>query len=719
MLDLHLIMNRKIDISSKISNLNGIGPKYLKIFEKIGINSILDLLLYFPRSYNDYRKIKNIIDLKPDEEVTIKGEVILSGLIKSRRKIYEVQMSDGTSNFKIIWFNPIYGYLKDNFKIGSHIILSGKVLKSKNSKIYQMINPSPDKYLIFDSEENIENFANISPTYPLTKGLSQNKIKNLIQDLLRNFSFSSLDILSEDILTEQNILQLSEAIKEIHIPDKNSNLVDMESSFSIYKSKAHKSIIFFEFLILCLGLKIINSNNPKSNKKHKSKLVNSMVDQIKEKIPFSLTKSQNDVIKEIYHDMESDNQMNRLLQGDVGSGKTIIGLMAMAYSYDNNYQSCMIAPTEILADQHYYYLKKYIPHEELALLKSSLSLKDKEIIINNIKSGKVKFIVGTHSLFQPKIIYKNLGLIVIDEQHRFGVEQRKLMIDKGFDPHILTMTATPIPRTLSSIFFSNFDISILKNINCKKQKIVTEVVDKKNYKDLIDSVYNEISAGRQVFFLCPLINKSENDEFLDLVDVNTLYNYFKTTKLSEFNFEIVHGELSSEKKEKIMDEFRKGNIDFLISTTVIEVGVDIPNASIMIIHNPERFGLSQLHQLRGRVGRGNYKSHCYLVVDNKKLNKKSLERIDIFSETNDGFELSEVDLSIRGPGAFYGAGSQQSGNYLSLNMADIKRDLEILKDAKNCCDKIEKYDFFKKNYDQILENINILWGKSINLKKIL
>ncbi len=711
-------MSNKLNINSKISSLKGVGPKLENILKNAGIIDLSDLLFYFPRKYNDYRYLKNIDELVEGEEITIKGKIISSGLIKARRKIYEVIINDGTGNFKITWFNPIYKYLKENFKIDNFVILSGKTNKTKSAKIFQIFNPSPDQYFISNNDDDLVNFANISPVYKLTKGLTQNRLKKILTDVLKKIDFDELEIFSNDILNDFNLMKISDSIRYIHKPSKSSEIVDLESANSVNNSIAHRSMIFYEFLLICLGMKIASEENViKKSKKHILEN-NSLYSEILDKLPFQLTNSQNKVLNEILKDMSQDEQMNRLLQGDVGSGKTIIALLSMAVSSDNNFQSCIVAPTEILADQHYLYLKDFVPNEELVLLKSSLSVAEKNNALKLIKSGQAKFIVGTHSLFQPNVIYKNLGLIVIDEQHRFGVEQRKLMMEKGEGSDVLIMTATPIPRTLSSILLSDYDVSTIDRIEHKKQNIETKIVDKAQFDKLIDFIDDQLSQGRQAFFLCPLINSSENEDFENLVNVYLLKDILQKTNLKKYKYDILHGDLDTSKKEHIMSELRAGKLNFIISTTVIEVGLDIPNANIMTIFNPERFGLSQLHQLRGRIGRGRHSSYCFLINDSK-INDNSMERIKVFTQINDGFELSEKDLALRGPGAFYGAGSEQSGNVWNLNLGNIKRDIHILKEAKECADRIESYNIFTNDKDKIIKNIDLIWGKTINLTKIL
>ena len=719
MLAIHLKMNKELNYNHDISTLNGVGPKIKNTLNSIGLNDLSDLIFYFPRKYNDYRNLKKISDLKDGEEVTIKGKILFSGLLKSRRKIYEVIINDGSGNFKITWFNPIYGYLKEAFKLDYWVGISGKVTQTKSLKIFQLINPSPDKYFISNNSDSLNNFASIHPIYSLTKGLTQNRLKKLIFEAIGNTRLDDFNIFSDDICKDFNLIKIDNALKLLHAPDKSMPIVDIDSKESIYKSLPHRSIIFYEFLLLCLGLKLSeNKKSTKLYKQHKINIENSLYKRILNNLPFSLTRSQNKVLDEIINDMMLPKQMNRLLQGDVGSGKTILALLSMAISYDNGFQSCLVAPTEILADQHYLYLKNFVPNQELILLKSSMKVKEKKIILDSIKNGKSKFIVGTHSLFQSLVNYKNLGLIVIDEQHRFGVEQRKLMMDKGESSDMLIMTATPIPRTLSSILMTDYDISIIDKIEHREREIETSVIKKNQFSKLINFIDDELSQSRQAFFLCPLINKSSNEDFENLMDLKTLQNILKSTNLGKYKYEILHGDLNTNEKDLIMTMFRSGELNFIISTTVIEVGVDIPNANIMTIFNPERFGLSQLHQLRGRIGRGKHKSYCFLINDGN-INEVSLQRIESFTKISDGFELAEKDLLLRGPGAFYGAGKQQSGNVWNLNFGNIKRDIDILKEAKLCSDKIKSYSIYKNDKEKILKNIDLIWGKTINLTKIL
>ena len=409
--------------------------------------------------------------------------------------------------------------------------------------------------------------------------------------------------------------------------------------------------------------------------------------------------------------------MSRLLQGDVGSGKTIVALLSMARSYDNGYQSALIAPTEILADQHYLFLKNYVNIEDLVILKSSISKTEKIRIKERIVSGKAKFIVGTHSLFQEDVEYKKLGMVVIDEQHRFGVVQRKLMSEKGENPDVLVMTATPIPRTLSNIFFTDYKISKIDEMPKNRGKISTKIVSIKDSDKVYNFLVNELNNSRQAFILCPLISKSDNEEFESLEDVESLNLKLKKGKLKDFEVGVIHGKLSADEKESVMNKFRLNKINVLISTTVIEVGVDVPNASTMIIYNPERFGLSQLHQLRGRIGRGPSKSTCILLVD--QISEVSKERLLIFKNNLDGFIISEKDMEIRGPGAFYGAGSEQSGKFWDLHLANLRRDFSILKEARLCSLNIEEYSFYKKDKDCFNSLILSIWGEKLNLTKII
>ena len=710
--------NKSYNLDNKITVVSGVGPKIQQVFNSIGIYRIRDLLFYFPRRYKDYRETKEISKIAVNDEVTLKGKVTSSGLIRSKRKIYEVIISDETGQFKIIWFNPFYGYLKQNFQIGTTVVLSGKATKSNSSKFLQMVNPKPENIFFLPTDSGVSDFAKIAPIYPLTKGLTQNRLNMILNEIFINTSLKELDLFSQDVMDEYGLINISDSISRIHKPLNEDELVDLELSHSVGSSIYHKTIIFYEFLILCLGVKEKQkSKQVLIGKQHLVKSKDSFYSSLKENLPFILTSSQEQVLKEIIYDMRSKEQMNRLLQGDVGSGKTIVALLSMALSYDNGYQSTIIAPTEILADQHYLFLKKYVDINELVILKSSLSSEQRKEVLNKIASGSVKFIVGTHSLFQDRVVYENLGLIVIDEQHRFGVLQRKLMAEKGRSPDILIMTATPIPRTLSSIFFSDYSISRINMMPENRGKIETKISSLRSSDNAFDFAVNQLKEGRQAFVLCPLISKSENIEFESLADVESVYKDVAFNSFKDFKVEILHGKQKSSDKEKIMDKFRKKEIDVLVSTTVIEVGVDIPNVNLMIIYNPERFGLSQLHQLRGRIGRGGYDSTCILMVDD--INESSKERLSIFRDNLDGFVLSEKDMQIRGPGAFYGAGTEQSGRFWDLHLANLRRDFEILKEAKKCADNIESYKFYNDRISILEDLILDFWGDKLELTKTI
>ena len=712
--------SNKYKLSDSLSSLPGIGPKIEKLFEGIDVKNIQDLLFYFPRYYKDYRNTKKISEIFENEEVTIKGEIISSNLIRSRTKIYEVVIKDDLAQLKIIWFNPFYRYLKDNFVIGNFAIISGKAVKSRSSKYLQIVNPKPENIITIGKDEKLEKFGKISSIYPLTKGLTQNRIVNILDYSLLNTELLSLDFFSEDIIKKFNLCSISESIIGIHQPErlKDEEVVDTESSESIYKSIPHRTFIFFEFLILCLGIKYKQNTKDKNvGISHSTTEKKGLFSKIFSNLPFLLTNSQLHVLEEIRKDMSSTIQMSRLLQGDVGSGKTIVALLSMARSYDNGYQSALIAPTEILADQHYLFLKNYVNIEDLVILKSSISKTEKIRIKKRIASGKAKFIVGTHSLFQEDVEYKKLGMVVIDEQHRFGVVQRKLMSEKGENPDVLVMTATPIPRTLSNIFFTDYKISKIDEMPKNRGEISTKIASIKDSDKVYNFLVNELNNSKQAFVLCPLISKSDNEEFESLEDVESLNLKLKKGKLKDFEVGVIHGKLSADEKESVMNKFRLNKINILISTTVIEVGVDVPNASTMIIYNPERFGLSQLHQLRGRIGRGPSKSTCILLVD--QISEVSKERLLIFKNNLDGFIISEKDMEIRGPGAFYGAGSEQSGKFWDLHLANLRRDFSILKEARLCSLHIEEYSFYKKDKDCFNSLILSIWGEKLNLTKII
>lgn len=656
----------------KIENLSGIGKRRKDIYNKLGISDIESLLHFFPRSYIDYTKYTPIKECINGSEVFIKAKVLkkLDYIkIKKNLTIYSISVIDeefNTVNIKI--FNSKYNY--DLIIPGNTYYFHGKYQKNRMQS-----------QITLKSFIDIYSKEKILPIYKLTNGISQNIIRNNIKQ-----AFAYINLLNETIpdyiKNKYKLCDKSFAIKNIHFPDSNKNL-----------DKAKEFLIFEECLALQLGILKL-----KQYQKSNTDCIISDTDlsEFYNILPFNLSNGQINSINDCIKDMQNNTPMNRLIQGDVGSGKTVVAAAISYCCYKNNMQSCIMVPTEILAEQHYNTFINIFSKLGLniALLTGSTTQKQKKRIKSYIESGIYDIIIGTHALIQDDFYFKRLGLVITDEQHRFGVLQRSMLISKGNNPHVCVMSATPIPRTLALIIYGGLDISIIDSIPLGRKKIETYSITPDKRKRAFNFIKNHIGFGEQAYIICPLVEEGK----LDLANVTKYHNdlssnFFKTYKLG-----LLHGKLSSKEKEDIMQKFKNKEIDILISTTVVEVGVDIPNATIIMIENAERFGLSQLHQLRGRVGRGNLKSYCILVSENKS------KRLQFMCKTNDGFTISEYDLKLRGPGDFFG--SRQHG-LPELKIANMINNTDIFKETLHISKSI------------ILKDPNLSNDEHANLKKLV
>jgi len=616
-----------IDLNQNIQYIKGVGPSRITLLNKLGIYTLEDLITFYPREYEDRGVIKNICDLTPGENATFKGIAMSApkeARIKKNMTITKLVVRDGTGSALLTWFNQ--SYIKNQFESNMEYTFYGKV----NSNAGGRVEVSP---LTFDKEGENKNTGKIIPIYPLTAGLSQNVLRSIIENAMKICNNQFEEFLNENIRKKYNLCEENFAINNIHFPEKSE-----------YFMIAKKRIAFEELLLLQLGLLNIKEKGKKEiNGINFSKDEN--IEEFLNNLSFKLTNAQSKVWQEIKNDMESNKAMNRLVQGDVGSGKTVVAAMAMFKAVKNGYQTSMMAPTAILAQQHFEGISKMLEpfNIKCALFTSSLTKKQKEKLKEELKSGIINIAIGTHALIEEDIEFKNLGLVITDEQHRFGVRQRSKLSSKGESVDTLVMTATPIPRTLALILYGDLDISIIDELPPGRQKIDTYAVKKNMENRVNEFIRKQILEGRQAYIVCPLV---EDSETMDLKSVEAMFEYYKKV-FPEFRLEFLHGKMKNKDKDEIMSSFKKGDINILISTTVIEVGVDVPNATMMVIENAERFGLAQLHQLRGRVGRGKFKSFCIL-----KYNSKSdvvLERMKIMEQTNDGFVISEKDLKLRGP----------------------------------------------------------------------
>lgn len=634
-------------LEQSIDTLNKVGPKTKEKLNNMGIASLLDLLLFFPRDYETIIKTDSLKGLESGDTARISGEIVsISKLIRINGKaIININLKNPKGSFNVKFFNM--PYIANSYKTGELCCFTGKVASFKGNNI--LVNPSRKC-----NEEN-----NIKPVYSLTKGISNDLIINLLKQLLSKIIIR--DNLPEHLISQNSLISLDNAIKEIHAPESQENLI-----------KARKRLKYQELLTYSLKI-LISRKYIKENREGIAFNPSKELSLLKNSLSYKLTKAQSRVMREILTDEKSSSPMNRLIQGDVGSGKTVVALIALFNVIKNGYQGALMAPTEILANQHYNEAEKLLSpfNIRIQLLTGSTSAKNKILIKEKLKNGEIDLIIGTHALFTEDVLFNNLGLVITDEQHRFGVKERNKFINKGKNIDVLVMTATPIPRTMSLYMFGDLDISVIDEMPPNRKKIDTFYVSNKERDRVYSFAKKEIAKGRQVYAVCPLVEENENGS----MSVEELYKIIKT-KYSIKNIQMLYGGLSPKAKDEIMERFIGGEIDLLVSTTVIEVGINVKNASLMIIEGAERFGLSQLHQLRGRVGRGSEKSFCILIADIK--NDKIKERLEILKNYSDGFKIAEEDLRIRGTGEVFGF--RQSGDS-SFIIADPYEDMELFKEA--------------------------------------
>lgn len=663
-----------MDIYSNISDLKGVGPKATEKLNRCGIFNILDILLYFPRDYEFVDGNATFENITGEDKLILKCKVVkFKSDIKTKtgKILTTIDFDYDGHSVSAKWFNQ--RYIRNSFKIGEIYNLMGKFKRIGNT--LEVINPTIACEDALSSE--------IIPKYPLKGDISNKLFEKLINEILSNMEIK--ENLPKDIINKYFLISLNDAIRSIHFPE-NKNMLE----------KAQVRLKFQELFTYSLKLLLLKHKI----KKNKNGIFFEWADELsifKEKLPFPLTNAQTRVIREILRDQKSNSSMNRLIQGDVGSGKTIIALIAIFNIVKNGYQCAFMAPTEILASQHFEEAKKVYKdfNIEIELLTGGTSSKEKQRIKERIKTSEPILVIGTHALFQDDVEFGKLGLIVTDEQHRFGVEQRSKLINKGKRADCLVMTATPIPRTLALYLYSDLDVSIIDELPPGRKKIDTRFYADGQRDIAYDLAYDEIKKGRQVYIVCPLIEEDEKEE---LNSVETLYNRLTSGIFKDLNVEILHGKMKGSEKDEIIKRFKNNEINVLISTTVIEVGVNVPNASVMIVENAERFGLSQLHQLRGRVGRGQYSSYCILIAKAKSnITKK---RMQIMTECSDGFLISEKDLELRGAGEMFG--KKQSGDE-GFVLANLYDDMKILR-----CAKLEANNILQNEYDLNREMINEL-----------
>ena len=659
--------NKKNAISLPISSIKGVGEKLSRSLTKLGIRNLEDLLFHFPIDYLDRTKLQQIADLTPEKDFVIRGEIEKVSQTFVPRKMLLVRVKDNSGHIFLRFFY-YFPSLRNIFKEGANIQVAGKSRLGR----YGLETIHPD-YEILNNEDFI---PKILPKYRLTKGITQQKIRKIISETCQLLRDKKIEI--DDYISNPNFETLNNAVVEIHQPDHKNPINDYLIGG---ESKARLRIALEEIIankISYLSIKEQNQNRPAEKFENRTLATN-----IEENLPFSLTSDQKKSYEEIAKDIASGSPMLRLLQGDVGSGKTIVAALIAAHVVEDQKQVVILAPTTILANQHYEsFCEWYGDNEKIVLLTSKLPVKEKREIYQNVRDGVAKIIIGTHAVFQDELIYQNLSLVIYDEQHRFGVNQRLKLKEKAFDyPHQLLLSATPIPRTMAMGVLSGLDISTIKTLPPSRIPVTTSTLSNSKRDALIKRIQNAITNDSQVYWVCPLIEESDNE----LTGIGELEKILEK-EFSKTDYEIIHGKMKDEEKRGIIKDFKECKTKILLSTTVIEVGIDVPDANIIVIENAERFGLSQLHQLRGRVGRGAKESFC-ILMHNESLSDISKERLRIIKETSDGFKIAESDLKLRGPGDILGL--SQTG-LPSFTFYDLLSNKELQNEADKCAKEMIK-----------------------------
>ena len=676
-------------LDTPIQFIKGVGPKRAEVLHSLGISTIKDLLYYFPRKYVDRTSLSTIGSIQEGDEVNLVGRVKSVNLRRMKKgNFVTANVADHTGSIRLMWFNAA-DYIHQSLKVGDLLTMHGKVAAYKGS--HQIVHPEYDK---LNANEISLTTGFIIPVYPLTDDLKKSGLENRNLRKIIYLALQSVENIDDhfdtDLREQFDIQDLNTALRNIHYP---KDFMSLEKSVHRLKYDEH---FFLQLLLAKRKSKI------KENKYDSIKFKTKSYNKILKNLHFELTGSQQLSLREIVDDFLSENPMNRMIQGDVGCGKTIVSILASAIVVDNNYQVAIMAPTDLLSKQLFKNFKSQFESigVECTLLVGSLKPKEKNKVLGEIKSGKSNIIIGTHALFQKDVIFNNLGFVVIDEQHRFGVNQRQKLLSKSNNPNLMAMTATPIPRTLAITYNGDMDLSIIDELPKNRPDIHTSFIEKENLSTAFNFIREKVEDGGQTIIVYPLINESEKQDLSAAVES---YEYLRDNIFPDLTVGLMHGKLEDENKNLEMKNFMKGEIDILVSTTVVEVGIDNPNVNVMLINNSERFGLSQLHQLRGRVGRGTMESYCLLCSDSES--PKTKERLSIIVNSRNGFEIADEDLKLRGPGEFFG--EKQSG-FVKFKIADLITDGPIIRDARMKAFEIirndanlsqENHSFIKQKFD--------------------
>ena len=695
-------------LSLPVQFVKGVGPKIALLLEKKGLKTVEDLLYFIPRRYEDRRHIKSISSIVMGHKETVVGKVTHSEMkMYGKRSIYEVTIDDDSGILTAKWFRGNHAYLKKTFRTGHRVIMTGEI--GGNIFGREMIHPD---YEIIDNDSNpgdMLHFRRIVPIYSETEGLHQKYLRRIMMEVIDHYSQYILSPIPEEVCNIRNLENMHDSIRNIHFPGFDENI----ETLNAMQSKSHRRLIYDDFFFFELGM-ALKKRGDLLEKGIAFKTGGHLLDMFYGILSFPLTQAQKRVIKEIADDMRRPFSMNRLLQGDVGCGKTVVAMAAMITACENNCQAAIMAPTEILAEQHYNRIRDWANQLNLkvAVITSNTKIPEKREIFEKIATGDIHIAIGTHALIQEEVTFQNLALIVIDEQHRFGVMQRAALRKKGINPDVLVMTATPIPRTLAMTVYSDLDISIIDEMPIGRKETRTKVFYEQHRNKVYEIAHKELTKGNQIFIVYPLVEESEN---LDLKDATRMSEHLQREIFPDYKVGLIHGKMKGRLKDEIMTAFINGKINILVSTTVIEVGIDIPQASLMIVEHAERFGLSQLHQLRGRVGRNDISSYCILMVY-RSGTEDARKRLRVMEKTNDGFKIAEEDLAIRGPGEFMG--TRQHG-LPDFRIANILRDAQTLSEAKtDAFDLVENDPQLEKSENRLIKEILLRrWGGRLDLAK--
>jgi len=661
-------------LTQSIQFLKGVGPARAQMLRRLGIETIGDALALLPRRYDDRTNLKPIRSLQVGTQETFEGTILVSGSSRTRRarRLYEMIVGDATGTMRCLWFQFHEAYMRQRYRTGQRVIVTGEVRINAYSGQRKEVH-HPDLELIEADEREPLHTGRMVPVYPATEGLHQKTLRTVIKRIVDEYAHQVEDCLPPALRERLHLMEASQALREVHFPSADADL----EALNHWSSEAHRRLVFEEFFLLELGLALRQRDTTIEERRVAYRGTGVLADQLRTQLAFKLTTAQEHVLAEIMANMRRPHPMNRLLQGDVGSGKTIVALLAMLLAIESGFQAAIMVPTEILAEQHYLTMRRLVEPlgVRVMLLTSAIKGSRRRELLETIAAGDVDLIVGTHALIQEGLEFKALGLAVIDEQHRFGVLQRATLKRKGYSPDVLVMTATPIPRTLAMTVYGDLEVSIIDELPPGRLPVITQLCYESRRGQSYELMRQVLRQGRQVYVVYPLIEESEKT---DLRAATAMAEQLQREVLPEFRVGLLHGRLKSNHKEHIMRAFSTGDLEVLVSTTVIEVGVDVPNATLMLVEHAERFGLAQLHQLRGRVGRSHHQAYCLLMAD-FPMSEEAKQRLQTLTEHDDGFMIAERDLEIRGPGEFLG--TRQSG-LPELRVAHLIRDQRVLAEAR-------------------------------------